>query len=286
MLHVAPKFLVISTVNDRSLHKHWAPSKHYDTCLIYYGDNDGFRGESTYYFRQKGPKFTLIDQILKELPEYHYYWMPDDDVFLEEPDVLRLFNLSVQYYLDISQPAIAGYYGPSCTLCVPECVLRYTNWVEIMCPVMSRRALQICRPTFTENRTGWSIDAAWNVLLEHPRNKIAIIDDVVAIHTRPVFGGDVYKKSNPLVEGWNDSLAVRIKYNLNDEALKDIPYGKPLGSGEIFGVVVYDEVKKNMEEGIERPQRIWPPVNSLWSLWSKQVDRIPPTRGHIPKLLG
>jgi hypothetical protein len=268
MLLPQSKFLVISTVSDRSLHRFWCPSKAYDTCLIYYGNGEGFPDVSTYYVRAKGPKFHLIDQILTEHPEwlskYQYVWMPDDDVCLAEEDLLRLFKLSAEYHLEISQPAIMGWYGPIPPLCNTDTVLRYTNWVEIMCPVLSRHAIQKCRETFRANITGWSIDAAWNVLLGHPKNKIAIIDDVAAIHTRPVFGGDVYKQldgEDPLVKGENDSVPVRLKYRLNEET--DLDQGKPLGQGEIFGCVTYSEVKKDMEGERPRSERFWPSSSIL-----------------------
>jgi hypothetical protein len=263
MMHLKPKFLVISTVNDLSLHRYWCPSPAYDTCLIYYGNGPGFPNAATYYKQAKGPKFHLIDQILTEHPEwlseYHYFWLPDDDVCLPAEEVLRLFQLTMEYHLDISQPGMIGWYGPTPPLCNAGTILRYTNWVEIMCPVLSRHAVRKCRETFTANITGWSIDAAWNVLLGHPTNKIAIIDDVVAIHTRPVFGGDVYKQldgDNPLVKGWNDAFPVRLKYHLNEETAKD--QGKPLGQGEIFNCVTYGEVKKEMEGEKPRSERFWP----------------------------
>jgi len=141
-----------------------------------------------------------------------------------------------------------------------------------MCPCFSRQALQKCLPTFTENVTGWSIDAAWNVILNHPQDKIAIIDEVVAIHTRPVFGGDVYNQldgSNPLVKGWNDSYPVRLKYNLNEEANKDI--GEPLGQGEIYGCVTYGKVEKYMENERPRSERSWPKSKTIWKLIEREL---------------
>ena len=70
---------------------------------------------------------------------------------------------------------------------------------------MSRNALRTCLSTFDENKTGWSLDAVWNVLLNHPKNEIAIIDDVIAIHTRPVFGGDIY---NELPDRISDTVSI------------------------------------------------------------------------------
>lgn len=266
MLYTKPRYLVISAVGDQSLHKYWSKSNSYDTCLIYYGNNQGYHNESKYYKEAKGPKYHLIKNVLEEisdLGQYHYIWMPDDDVYLDESSLLRLFEISTQFNLSISQPAIMGWYGPTVPLATAGTILRYTNWVEIMCPCMSRDALRVCLTTFNENRTGWSIDAVWNVLLNHPKNKIAIIDDVVGLHTRPVFGGDIYNEfgKDVLTKAWRDSEIVRRKYNLEEETDKDI--GVKIGQGEIYGTVKYSEIKKKMEENLPRNERFWPPIPVL-----------------------
>lgn len=266
MLFPEKKYLVISAVGDESLHRHWCQSKNYDTLLIYYGDGVGYKHHSKYYKEAKGPKFHLIKQALEEIPELQYYtyiWMPDDDVYLDSKEVFRLFEINTEFNLSISQPSIMGWYGPTAPLAEAGTLLRYTNWVEIMCPCMSRKALKVCLPTFDENKTGWSIDAAWNVLLGHPKNEMAIIDDVVAFHTRPVFGGDIYNEfgEEALTKAWRDSEIVRDKYNLVEETDKDI--GTKIGQGEIYGAVKYSEVQKKMEGGLPRNERFWPPIPAL-----------------------
>ena len=171
------KNLVISTVGDESLHKHWIDcGQYFDTFLVYYGDNKGYENESRYYQRQKGSKFHLIsdaiDSLGSKIDDYDYIWLPDDDVYLEKHDLLRLFHYMENYDLDLAQPSIIGWYGVEMNLHQQGSLMRFTNWVEIMCPCFSLDALKKCQNTFKENECGWSIEGLWNIRLGHPRNKI------------------------------------------------------------------------------------------------------------------
>jgi hypothetical protein len=70
--------------------------------------------------------------------------------------------------------------------------MRFTNFVEIMCPCFSRHALELCRPYFRENRSGWGLDFLFPKLLGFPNRSIGIVDAATIIHTRPV-GGPLHK---------------------------------------------------------------------------------------------
>ena len=59
----------------------------------------------------------------------------------------------------------------------------HTNFVEGMCPVFSRRALQICHGTLKE--TWYGADILWPALLGRPSTRIGIMDEVAVVHTRP-----------------------------------------------------------------------------------------------------
>lgn len=255
------KNLVISTVGDQSLHKFWCKSNDYDTFLIYYGDNIGYEGESTFYKKAKGYKFHLIKDAIEELPSIHsydYVWLPDDDVAACPSDISKLFSIMEKYKLEIAQPSIIGYYGVSINLHKAGTVLRYTNWVEIMCPVFSKKSLQICKQSFKENNCGWSIEGIWNVLLDHPRDKIAIIDDVVVCHTRPVLTGDTYSKiDKPLEFALQEAKEVCDKWHLDQHYKKDLAYGTPI-SNEVYCAVQYGQIKKVLGKGIEKEKRCWP----------------------------
>lgn len=273
MFKTLKKNLVISTVGDKSIHKNWSePNDLYDTFLIYYGDQEGFEGECNYYKRQNGYKYPLIQQVIKENPwiyDYEYIWLPDDDVYTTPLDVSRLFDIMKQYDLWAAQPSIMGWYSIDATLHQQNSILRYTNWIEIMCPCFSSKALKICEQSFNENNTGWSIEGVWNVLLNHPKDKIAIIDDVIVVHTRQVLTGDTYKdKIDPLDFALSEGRAVHQKWNLGHEYSKDVQHGTLIQT-DINFFVLYNQIKKDRVMGPDMSQRIFPNGDVLKQLIAK-----------------
>ncbi len=256
--------LVISAVGDESLHRHWMPCDGYDIFLIYYGDNEGFPGESEFYKRRKGTKFRLIHEMVEDIKKYDYIWMPDDDICLKPKYIRRMFHIAGKYNLEICQPSIIGWYGLKVTLCHHDSFLRYTNYVEIMCPCFSQRALRICKNTFLENKSGWGIDAVWHLLLGQPTDKLAIIDEVVAVHTRAMGSGDMYKDQlmGQMDAASEEAAEVYEKYNIKDANYEDLKHGKSV-SQELFQTLYYNTVEfgrihRSMEAGLDVSERIWP----------------------------
>lgn len=264
------KNLVIGAVGDRSLHRHWLRwNPNFDLFLLYYGDKEGYENESKYYKRSKGYKFHLIQDALNDNPwiyDYEYIWLPDDDIYTTSATVNRLFNMMREYKLDLAQPSIMGWYGSDITLHQKGSLLRYTNWVEIMCPCFSSEALRKCQGTFKENKCGWSIETIWNRLLDHPKDKIAIIDDLIVIHTRAVLTGDTHSsRQDPLTEALKEAREVYDKWGLAGEMSRDLGKGQGYG-GEIYCAVTYSQIFKGMEGSVARWQRFWPPLEDLKSI--------------------
>lgn len=255
------KNLVISTVGDSSLHRHWIQSKDYDSYLIYYGEKEGYKSQSTYYKTKKGYKFHLIKDAVEELIDiykYDYIWLPDDDIAATPHEVNSLFGYMQSYRLEIAQPSIMGYYGVDLTLHQKGSKIRFTNWVEIMCPCFSLNALLECKQTFKENNTGWAIEGIWSRLLGHPTDKIAIIDDIIVFHTRPVLSGETYfGKNDPIAFAMQEGDEVFAKWNLIEDRKLNLEKGTAISS-EVFGAVLYSQEFKEMEKDISRTDRIWP----------------------------
>ena len=273
------KNLIIAAVGDQSLHKYWIPKKRssYDLFLINYGSKS-YKKDAKYYIEQKGSKFNLINEAIEnysEILDYNFFWMPDDDIYITNKDIDKIFNYMNNYDLWIAQPSIIGWYGLAMTLNNPSCFLRYTNFVEIMCPCFSRYALEKCRKTFELNKTGYGIDALWNVILDHPTNKLSIIDDVIGMHTREVGGGDMYKlnANNNLQEAWAEARNIYEDYNLGFESFQDLKKGK-LVSQEMFGTMYYNMIEyarihKEIEAGVQRNERLCPNSEVLKTLCNK-----------------
>ncbi len=121
------------------------------------------------------------------LDHYDFVALFDDDLRVAQPDLERLFGFGDRYELDLFQPALSwrSHFTYAAVLCNPHYRLRYTNFVEMMCPVFRaahlRRALPLFDLTF---ETG--IDILWSRLVDRPRLRYAIVDDVAVTHTRPV----------------------------------------------------------------------------------------------------
>lgn len=200
--------LVILRANEESIHEQWAADiddadRNWDLCISYYGKADGFAqiadAEYTAY-QPDDRKFMALHKLLHaDSPfwRYDYFMFPDDDVAMRRSDINRCFELADEYGLDLAQPALTtdhapGYFSHEITRARPGSRLRYTSFVEVMMPVFSRYALQVCLPSFTESHSGWGLDYAWTAMLGFPRNRIAVIDEIAVRHTRAVgtnYGG-------------------------------------------------------------------------------------------------
>lgn len=271
MIKFKKKNLVIAAVGDKSMHSYWMPNTQsdYDLALIYYGDGDGYQEDTPLCRKAKGTKYQLLAQATKEHPEmfdYQYIWMPDDDIVLPREEIERLFDIMQDKKLWLAQPSIMGWYGLDVTLHHKDCFLRYTNYVEIMCPCFETNALKKCLFSFNLNKTGWGIDHLWNKILGHPTDKLAVIDDIVAVHTRPVGGGDMYKnqaKGSSMEGAIEDNVKVYNDHKLGESSYEDLKKGH-LVSAESFGrsyhnTVEYGRIYKQLEAGVDVSERLWPP---------------------------
>jgi len=270
MIKFKNKNLIISCVGDKSLHKNWICKKKYDIFLINYGSKD-YSKDCKFYKEKKGFKYNLIyDEIIQNnfIEEYEYIWIPDDDIYMSTNEIETLFKIAKNYNLWICQPSIVGWYGLKITLNNIDTKIRFTNYVEIMCPCFESSALKKCLETFKENKSGWGIDHLWNVKLGQPTDKIAIIDEIVATHTRPIGGGEIYKKLNGnFSEAQKENYDLWRKFNLDKSSFEDLKKGK-LISVESFGLsyhnlVEYGRIYKQPEAGRKLTERFWPPADCL-----------------------
>jgi len=204
------KNLVIIPAGDNSLHKEWKSyDSNFDVVTIYYGDDisqfEKFCETSIKCIKSKGQKwFLLSDFLLKNLnfvETYDYIWFPDDDLLTTTNEINELFDINKTYNLWLSQPSLTGYVSYEIEKKVEGSLLRFTNFVEIICPIMSVETLKKLLFYFTINESGWGTDYLWPKLLNYPKDKIAIIDKVTVNHTKPIAGN--YKnrfKKEPMQE--------------------------------------------------------------------------------------
>ncbi len=187
--------LIISAVGDDSLHTEWITGQpEFDLGLLYYGSNEEkareYAAQATYFCHARGMKYHLvksfIDNNLSQITNYSYIWLPDNDVSISTDAINAFFKIAGEHELQLCQPAMTGYISHPITVPDPASVMRFTNFVEVLAPLMSIEALLRLKSTFDLNHSGWGYDYLWPYLLGYPKDKIAIIDAITMRHTKPI----------------------------------------------------------------------------------------------------
>lgn len=192
--------LVIATVaeggfyNDLPLGPDSERSRTFDLIKVNFNP-EGFpksginSSHKPWYREDVGFKHHIYKRLIENLgllDEYDWIWMPDYDVHLEQSEIERMFRIAQEYNLNICQPSLThdSYHSFPLVLNDPTKFMRYTNYVEIMCPLFKADALKKVLWTFTVTYSGWAQDFLWARDLNYER--LAIIDDVQAKHVKPV----------------------------------------------------------------------------------------------------
>ena len=191
--------LVIVRAGTSSLHRQWLHDDHdehgpraFDLLVAAYDTRVERLGlDGTGHLFLPGSKIAGLAELFRCYPEllecYDYIALFDDDLLTSRAAIERLFDIGRVYGLDLFQPALSwdSYFSYAATLQMRSYRLRFTNTVEMMCPVFSSTHLKRALPLFALGyETG--IDLVWTRLTNEPWLRYAIVDEVVIIHTRPV----------------------------------------------------------------------------------------------------
>ena len=185
--------LLIMRAGNKALLPDWTPAsaRNWDLALSFYGEGRPEWGQE-YFIAEKGPKYQPIHRWLVANPEllkrYDYFWLPDDDILTTWENVNEFFDICHSYDLQLIQPALTldSQILHPVTRQDPNCLLRFTMFVEGMVPAFRADALRLCLPVMQEeSQFGWGLDWIFPMLLGYPANKIAIVDACAVKHTRP-----------------------------------------------------------------------------------------------------
>lgn len=188
-------FLVFLQCGPQSRHREWFQDEErtWDLLVNYY-DHRGYDPEiGDYVFFQPGTKFTAIDYFWREhrnlLEQYEYILFLDDDISFGSGDLNRLFEICRENALDLAQMSLSS--DSQCIWNVffsrPGRAIRYVSGVEIMMPVYSRKALRKTGDCFALCVSGFGLDLlSAEKVLNDSKNNIAVIDEVVARHEKPI----------------------------------------------------------------------------------------------------
>ena len=205
--------LIISPTGKQSYFKKWTRGveRDFDTILLCYEDIGELPLFCTpYVYRVEGEKWHIIKKFVLEnlsfISDYDNVWFVDDDIDTYTESINKLFDIHRSYKLKLSQPAVTGFTSHWITNKAEGSILRYTNFVEVMCPMMNMETMLQLLPTFDLTASGWGLDLLWTKMLEYPTDKVAIIDEVTVTHTKPVGGNYERFKVHP-----HDELQVFMK---------------------------------------------------------------------------
>ena len=195
--------VVISRNGKDSLHQYWI-SKNYidrnwDLILLFYERKafDNFNtseGVSKFYI--EGGKWTSIYNFLlssNALNTYDYYWFPDDDLEIDSISINKMFQIMNKHNLFVAQPSLTkdSFYTFLLLIQNEDFILRYSNFIEVMAPCITKKVLQGALEDFKECESGIGLDHLWGNYFNYELKKMAILDEISMKHTRPV-GGPLY----------------------------------------------------------------------------------------------
>jgi hypothetical protein len=230
------KNLVISPVGDKSYHKSWlnGRQRHFDIMLIYFGMEDNrYIEDADYYLCIRDLfKYETIKAAIDKYPDvirsYESIWLPDDDIITVSKSINKLFAIFHYYKLSLAQPALKGKVSHKITREDLGCALRYTNFVELCCPLFKTELLFEILPMLTLNRSGWGIDYLWSKHCKDNNKQMAIVDRPVVYHVPSSKKGDRtehYQKLAGLgIDPRHDLKLVIEKFNLAERYLQHEVY--------------------------------------------------------------
>ena len=188
--------LVIVRAGRKSLHPSWlggAEQPRFDVLVTAYEEGvppiGGRDNVATIFVA--GRKVVGFNQVFTEHPwifdDYDRIALLDDDLETDATAINRLFDIGETFGLSIWQPSLTpdSFFSYAVFLRNTAFTLRYSNFIEIMCPVFTARTLADLRPLFA---LGFEvgIDLLWCRCFDMPWFKCAVVDAVAVKHTRAV----------------------------------------------------------------------------------------------------
>ncbi len=201
------RYLLVARIGPNSLHNGWlepAGNRNFDVLLSAFDERASMpEGHGIFSEFRPGPKIAGLAEILRDHAElwrrYDHIAMFDDDLASDAKTISRMFELCREHRLQIAQPSLdpSSHTSFMGLLQQKGWQLRYTNFIEMMCPVFSREALEKVESLFGLGYES-GIDLVWCNMLATGERDFAVLDEVAVRHTRPI-GGQM--DANGFVDG-------------------------------------------------------------------------------------
>jgi hypothetical protein len=189
--------MVFTSAGDHTnFHELWThpyAKPNYDIFVVYYGDNiqqcEKYKSKVQWIDQHKGSKFQNFLWFYRNHPEildqYDYFFILDDDLVFWTLDMNQMFSIAREHELAICQPSFLpeSIISHKITLQNDTTFLRYTNFVEVTCPLFNKEALMRAMRVMDDSLIGFGIDylMIWaNGMYE--KNKYAIVDRIGCVN--------------------------------------------------------------------------------------------------------
>lgn len=233
--------LVFTSVGDRSNVSRWLHGpRNFDLWLTYYGDRPGHLREiSDYYTERRGSKFQNLYFSYQNwralFQRYAAVFVMDDDLVIGASEICRLFDLRERYDLWALQPAFSprGKISWPITRANHRNELRFTNFIEMTCPLFRRDKLEEFMAVYDPELVGWGCD--WwflEAMGDNLQGHVAVIDAITCVNPHDTSKGRrEIDNLMPAIERKAIWDRIKRKYNIRSEERGPHEYGaipKPL----------------------------------------------------------
>jgi len=192
--------LVFISAGPKTCHTSWPKfigedDRNWDIFTSWYGEDlpESLPFGEYFCHQPRTHKLSALCNVVKSNPnilEYDNIWIPDDDIETSWKDINRLFNIFTRMGLSVAQPSLR--VSSDCHINHPitqqdtRYIVRYTTFIEIMCPLFSQELLEACLPLFDGTGQPYLVDHIMMGIEGRQPGKAAIIDDVAVTHGRPM----------------------------------------------------------------------------------------------------
>jgi hypothetical protein len=230
----ASRDLVFTSAGDRARIGHWLKGRqNFDLWVTYYGDEgDRFDDLATIYNRRKGSKFQNLLHAYRTWPSliarYDAVLVMDDDIRLDATAISRLFEIRERHDLWALQPAFSPWGKVSHAItCVNRGTrTRFTNYVEVTCPLFRRDKLEAFLDVYDPVLVGFGVDRWFLHSLGALERKVAIVDEVVCVNPHDVAKGG--QREIDRLQAFSERLSiwrrVKAQYGITTEEAGEIEY--------------------------------------------------------------
>lgn len=196
-----PRILIIVRAGRGSIHRSWIWTTNglADVAISVYDNSDFAADGARYLHRFVGGKLSGVMAFLEDYPavidEYDYFWLFEDDLVLPFDSLRRISALLARFPFALSAPGLSydSFFSWPLSVANSRFLLRCTDFVEVMMPIMSRAFLRAAMPAFNDNFMSWGHEWLWRKLLNEQQAFAAILDSAPVAHTRPFGQGTLFK---------------------------------------------------------------------------------------------